>query len=74
MVTMSNQQPKPQADEPPDTIWGAKAIGEEIDRTEPQVYRLLAAGALQGAARKVSHKTIVASRSRLRSLPFLKVK
>ena len=53
-----------------DLVWGAAAIGEEINRTAQQVYHLHGSGALAGAVSKLGHKTLVASRSRLRKLPF----
>jgi hypothetical protein len=56
---------KPDSD---DIIWGVSAIADEINRTPAQVYHLLAIGALKGAAKKLSHRTIVASRRRLREL------
>ncbi len=68
MASMSKKAPNPEAAEPPDTIWGAKANAAEINRTEQQFYRLLASGALRGAARKLGHKTIVGSRKALHSL------
>jgi hypothetical protein len=54
----------------PDTVWGAREIGREINRTEMQVYHLLSTGALDGACRKLAHKTICGSRRALRNLPF----
>jgi hypothetical protein len=61
-------------DEESDLIWGARNIGRELNRTEHQVYHLLAIGALDGVAAKLSHKMIVASRRGLRNLPFRKSK
>ena len=46
-----------------DLVWGAAAIGEEINRTAQQVYHLHGSGALAGAVSKLGHKTLVASRS-----------
>ena len=61
------QEPETSAD----LVWGVPAIAEELNRTPAQVYHLLSIGALDGAVRKLSHKTIVGSRSALRRLPFL---
>jgi hypothetical protein len=72
---MSNTSKKSETSkEDGDLVWGAAAVGEEINRTPSQVYHLLSIGALEGAAAKLGHKTIVGSRRRLRDLPFLKSK
>jgi hypothetical protein len=55
-----------------DLVWGAEAIGREINRSKSQVYHLVAIGALDSAVAKLGHKTIVASRKALRNLPFRK--
>jgi hypothetical protein len=55
-----------------DLVWGASAIGAEIDRTAAQVYSLFESGALDGAVSKLGHKTFVGSRRALRALPFKK--
>jgi hypothetical protein len=53
----------------PDAIWGAAAIGNELGLSAGQVRYLLAkTDVLDSAVRKVSHKWIVASRSRLRNI------
>jgi hypothetical protein len=52
-----------------DTIWGVggeNGIAAEIGRTPQQAYYLISTGALGDAVTKLSHKTIVASRSKLR--------
>ena len=51
-----------------DLIWDAAEIGREINRTANQVYYLHRIGALQGAVRKVGHRTFIGSRSKLRAL------
>jgi hypothetical protein len=51
-----------------DLLWGAEAIGREINRSETQVYTMYAAGLLEGAVRKLSHRRFVGSRSGLRRL------
>jgi hypothetical protein len=56
------------ASDAPDHVWGAEAIGTEINRTAAQVYYLFAIGALDGAVLKLGHKTFVASRRALRKL------
>ena len=51
-----------------DLIWGAAAIAAEIERTPTQVYYLIRIGALDGAIKKLGHRTIAASRRKLREL------
>jgi hypothetical protein len=53
-----------------DLVWGASAIGAEINRTASQVHYLHAIGALKGAVRKLSHKMLVGSRRKLREWPL----
>jgi hypothetical protein len=60
----------PESDHENDLIWGAEAIGSEINRSKAQVYHLVATGALDGAVAKLGFKTFVASRKALRNLPF----
>jgi hypothetical protein len=55
-----------------DLVWGGEAVGRVINRTKEQVYHLLEIGALDGAAAKIGHKTIVGSRKALSRLPFRK--
>ena len=57
-----------QSDAEADAAWGAKAIGEEIDRSRAQVYYLYRVGALAGAVTKLGPKTYVGSRRKLRAL------
>jgi len=64
----------PLSDDADDLVWGAKDIGSEINRSPAQVYHLLAIGALEGAAVKLDHKTIVGSRKQLRNLVGLHAK
>jgi hypothetical protein len=66
--------PKPENTESSDLIWGAASIAREINRTTAQTYHLLGSGALDGCVAKLGRKTIVASRAKLRALPFRKVK
>ena len=54
-----------------DWIWGAEAIGHEIGRTTNQVYYLFSTGCFRDAVWKMSHKHLVASRTKLRELPSL---
>ena len=49
-----------------DFAWGRAAIGREINRSPAQVTYLLSIGVLDGVVRRVGHKTIVASKRRLR--------
>jgi hypothetical protein len=63
------ESPDTNENDPSDLVWGAAAIGREIDRTASQVYYLHAIGALEGAVAKLGHKTFVGSRKRLRNLP-----
>jgi hypothetical protein len=51
-----------------DWVWGAKAIGRLIGRSESQTHYLFAKGLLGDAAWKVGHKAIVASRAKLAAL------
>jgi hypothetical protein len=53
-----------------DLLWGAQAIGAEINRSPSQVYYLHRTGALKGAVRKLTHKILVGSKSRLKELAF----
>jgi hypothetical protein len=66
---MKKPQPIAQPESTPDAVWGAAAIGKEIGLSAAQVrYLLNKTDVLDGAVKKVSHKVIVGSRSRLRSL------
>jgi hypothetical protein len=56
------------ANAPTDLVWGAEAIGQEINRSADQVYYLHRAGLLEGAVTKLSHKLLVGSRRELRRL------
>ena len=57
-----------------DLVWGGEGVGRVIGRTKQQVYHLLEIGALDGAAAKLGHKTIVGSRRALSRLPLRKSK
>jgi hypothetical protein len=63
---------KPQSDaleSMPDAIWGAANIGKELGLSAPQVlYLLRKTDVLDKAVKKVAHRTIVASRRRLRDV------
>jgi hypothetical protein len=66
-----NDKDAPQPSETTDTIWGAKAIGDELDgRSESQVYYVFRSGALKGAVRKLGHRTMIGSRRKLCELAF----
>ena len=49
-----------------DLVWGARAIGAVINRTQGQTYHLFETGALDGAVGKLGPKTMVGSRRKLR--------
>jgi hypothetical protein len=49
-------------------IWGAEAIGREVNRSAEQVRRLHALGFFQGAVWKAGHRTYVGNLQRLRAL------
>jgi hypothetical protein len=49
-------------------VWGAEAIGIEINQPRSKVYRMIARGDLDSAIRRFGHRTIAASRTRLREL------
>ncbi len=50
-------------------VWGAAAIGEEINRTAEQVRYLFRAGVYGDAVRKFGHRTLAGDRSRLKQFP-----
>jgi hypothetical protein len=50
-------------------VWGAAAIGEEIDRTAEQARYLFRIGAFGDAVRKIGHRTLVGDRDRLKKFP-----
>ena len=54
--------------EKPDAVWGAAAIGAEINLKASQVYYLHKAGKLARAVTKLGHKTFVGSRRELHRL------
>jgi len=60
--------PKARSDEQSDTVWGAAAIGKVIGVEAQRVYYLIKIGALDGAVKKLGHRTIAASRRKLREL------
>ena len=51
-----------------DAVWGAEAIGKEINRTTAQGHDLASHGMLGDAVVKVSHKLLLGSRSKLCNL------
>jgi orotate phosphoribosyltransferase-like protein len=66
---MKKPQPIAQTESTPDAVWGAAAIGKELGLSAAQVrYLLRKTAVLNSAVKKVSHKVIVGSRSRLRNL------
>jgi len=52
----------------PNLVWGAEAIGREINRSAAQVRYLHSIGFFQGAVWKAGHRTYVGNRQRLRDL------
>jgi hypothetical protein len=54
-----------------DLIWGGENIAREIGLTVSRFYYLFGVGAFRGAVWKLSHKTMCASRQKLRELPAL---
>lgn len=49
-----------------DDVWGAEAIGKLLGRTPEQTRYLIEKGVLDGAVKKVGHRTFVGSKSKLR--------
>jgi hypothetical protein len=68
---MSDTTPTQNKNEP-DAIWGAEAIGKEINRTAAQIYYLHRTGRLRDAVTKLGPKTYIASRRKLQALPLNK--
>ena len=56
----------------PNVIWGAEAIGREIDRSAEQTRALFRAGAFGDAVRKLGHRTLAGDRTKLKQFPNLK--
>ena len=68
-MTNSPQPADAKTEDVSDTIWGYAAIGREINRSPSQVrYLLVNTPVLNNAVRKLGHKTIAASRRRLRDI------
>jgi hypothetical protein len=54
-----------------DVVWGAAGIADEIGCDDPKkIYYLFSKGLLDGAVKKLWHKTYIGSRTRLRQLFF----
>jgi hypothetical protein len=68
MRNATTAKPKIPHDVDVDFLWGARAIGAYIGRTEQQVHYLHGRGQLGDAVTKLGHKTLVASRAKLRAL------
>lgn len=67
---MSNES-KPAASLADDLIWGVageRGIAAEINRSPAETYHLISTGVLDGAVKKLGHKTIIASRRKLKNL------
>jgi hypothetical protein len=56
------------SDEDSDWLWGARAIGKFIGRSESQVHYLFAQGYFADACWKLSHKHLIGSRTKLTAL------
>jgi hypothetical protein len=56
----------------PNVIWGAEAIGREIDRSAEQTRALYRSGAFGDAVRKLGHRTLAGDRAKLKQFPNLK--
>ena len=54
--------------DPHDLIWGCEEIGRVINRSTEQTYVLINRGVLDPAIRRLGHRTIVASRTKLLAL------
>jgi hypothetical protein len=51
------------------SVWGATAIGVEIDRTPEQVRYLFRKGFLDDFVKKIGHRTLVGDRRKLKHFP-----
>ena len=60
------------ADDGGDFVWGLRAIGAEINRTEQQTQHMHARGILGGIVVKLWAKTVFAPRRKLRRLADLR--
>jgi len=63
-LAVANSEVNPESN----LVWGAEAIGREINRSAAQVRYLHKIGFFQGAVWKAGHRTYVGSRQRLRDL------
>jgi hypothetical protein len=59
--------PSEHADKEPDFVWGAKAIGEVLNRSPRQVYYMADLGLLPGV-RKVGKRLLFADRRLLQTI------
>jgi hypothetical protein len=51
-----------------DLLWGVAEIAAELRGSRAQTYHLIRIGALDGCVRKLGHRTIAASRRKLKQL------
>jgi len=58
----------PEVNSESNLVWGAEAIGREINRSAAQVRYLHGIGFFQGAVWKAGHRMYVGNRQRLRDL------
>jgi hypothetical protein len=65
---MKKPQPDTTTEDVSDFIWGAKAIGDVINRSPSQTRYLIKSGVLRDCVWKVGHKSLLASRRRLRNI------
>jgi hypothetical protein len=63
-LTVADSEVNPESN----LVWGAEAIGREINRSAAQVRYLHSIGFFQGAVWKAGHRTYVGNRERLRAL------
>jgi hypothetical protein len=63
---VKEQDSSPASDSDDVLIWGAEAIGREINRSRDQVYYLNRCGRLKSYVFKAGHRTMAGWRNRLR--------
>jgi hypothetical protein len=61
--------PKNQKTSDSNAVWGAKAIGAEVNKTAEEARYLIRIGAFGDAVKKFGHRTLVGDRRKLRQFP-----